>query len=119
MPPKKQSSNPVASVNAVSLVGRVSARPESRELPSGDELVTFRLIVPRPPDKRVDASDRTRVDVLDIACWSGRTRRSAAHLEADVVVRVEGALRRRFFRTGGGAASRYEVEATSVSRVRS
>lgn len=113
--------DPIAAVNAVSLVGRVSAAPESRELPSGAVLVTFRLIVPRPPEGRGAASatvERRRVDVVDIACWSARSRRSAQRLEADVVVRVDGALRRRFFRTGGGAASRYEVEATSVQRVR-
>jgi single-strand DNA-binding protein len=33
------------------------------------------------------------------------------------VIEVEGALRRRFFRTASGAASRYEVEVTVLSRV--
>lgn len=111
--------DPVAAVNVVSLVGRVSAAPERRQLPSGDELVTFRLIVPRPPPaKGGGAEERTRVDVVDIACWSARTRRSATRLDADLAVRVEGSLRRRFFRSSGGAASRYEVEAGSVTRVR-
>lgn len=119
MAPKDAVSDPAATLNVVTLVGRVSAAPETRELPSGAALVTFRLIVPRPAGHTAGASnDRTRVDVVDIACWNGRTRRSAARLEADVVVRVEGALRRRFFRTGGGTASRYEVEAGSVARVR-
>lgn len=101
--------------NSVILVGRVSAEPETRILPSDDELVTFRLIVARPPRRGRDAG-RTSVDVIDIACWSAATRRAARRLEAETVVRVEGALRRRFFRTGGGAASRYEVEAASVRR---
>ena len=106
-------------VNRVNLRGRVSAPPETRELPSGSTLVTFRLIVPRPPEKKGSTSgERLRVDVVDIACWNARTRRAAARLEADSVVQVEGALRRRFFRTGGGAASRYEVEAGSIRRVR-
>lgn len=101
--------------NSVTLVGRVSAEPETRILPSDDELVTFRLIVARPPRRGRDVG-RTSVDVIDIACWSAATRRTARRLEAETVVRVEGALRRRFFRTGGGAASRYEVEAASVRR---
>lgn len=46
---------PAPSENLVQLVGRVSAQPESRELPSGDELVTFRLIVTRPPSRRAGA----------------------------------------------------------------
>lgn len=105
------------SVNSVSLIGRVSAPPEVRTLPSEDELVTFRLIVTRLPDGRPGGvGERTKVDVIDIACWSARTRRSARSLEPEMVVRVEGALRRRFFRTGGGAASRYEVEAVSIKR---
>ena len=107
------------SLNSITLVGRVSAQPESRVLPSKDELVTFRLIVDRPPARRPDNSpQRATVDVIDIACWSARTRRSAAGLEPEAVVRVEGALRRRFFRAGGGATSRYEVEAASVRRFR-
>lgn len=110
---------PRPAVNTVTLVGRVSAAPEVRAMPSGDELVTFRVIVPRSPAGRAGGGEeRTRVDVVDVACWSARTRRSARRLEADRVVQVEGALRRRFFRSGGGAASRYEVEARSISRVR-
>lgn len=103
--------------NAVVLVGRVSVAPECRILPSDDELVTFRLIVPRAPARGGGgAGERTTVDVIDVACWSSSTRRAAKRLTADTVVRVEGALRRRFFRTGGGAASRYEVEASAVRR---
>lgn len=104
--------------NSITLVGRVSAAPEVRELPSEDELVTFRLIVPRSPGRqRDDSAQRTKVDVIDIACWSARTRRAASKLEPETVVQVQGSLRRRFFRTGGGVASRYEVEAASVKRV--
>lgn len=113
----RSASGPGDVVNSVVLRGRVSAEPEVRELPSGDELVTFRLIVTRAPRRNGGGvGERTTVDVIDIACWSARTRRSARTLMPETVVRVEGALRRRFFRTGGGAASRYEVEASSVRR---
>lgn len=111
--------------NTVVLVGRVSAAPEQRDLPSGDALVTFRLVVPRARAGRGaagttrTAKERTTVDVIDVACWSARTRRSALRLEAGGRARVEGSLRRRFFRTGGSTASRYEVEASSVRVSRS
>ncbi|HLT83709.1 MAG TPA: single-stranded DNA-binding protein [Phototrophicaceae bacterium] len=99
--------------NAVSLVGRVSGEVEERELPSGDRLSTFRLVVPRP-----DAGEgRARVDTIDVACWSGRTRRVAGRVGQGSVVAVEGALRRRFFATGAGRASRYEVEAQRLRRL--
>ena len=104
----------VESCNEVVLVGRVSALPETRELPSGDQLVTLRVVVDRPPAK---GTSKRVVDVIEVACWTRRTQRTAATLGADEAVRVEGALRRRFFATGGGRTSRYEVEAARILRV--
>ena len=101
-------------VNTVTLVGRVSAAPDLRDLPSGDRLVTLRIVVDRPP---VRGSTKRAVDVIDVACWSKRTQRTATSLGPDDAVRVEGSLRRRFFATGGGRASRYEVEASRLARV--
>jgi single-strand DNA-binding protein len=99
--------------NVVSLVGRVSGEVAERELPSGDHLSTFRLVVPRAEPTQ----GRAVVDTVDIACWSGRTRRVAGRLGEGNVVAVEGALRRRFFATGAGRASRYEVEAERLRRL--
>ena len=104
--------------NEVVLVGRVSAAPEERELPSGDVLVTWRVVVGRPPPRRPPEGVRaTTVDTLDCVAWSASARRAASALQPDDVVEVSGALRRRFWRAGAGAASRCEVEATSVRRV--
>jgi single-strand DNA-binding protein len=122
----RTSRQPPATTNEVVLVGRVSAAPERRELPSGDQLVTLRVVVDRPVQKVAARAPRKgatgdppkrAVDVVDVACWSKRTQRSAGGLEPDDGVRVEGALRRRFFAAGGGRASRYEVEATRIVRV--
>lgn len=119
-------------VNSVRLVGRVSVEPERRELPSGDELVQLRVIVARPTHparasgggrgsanaKDDDAgSPRTQVDTIDVACWTALTRRTAARLQPGQVVEVQGALRRRFFKTGAVTQSRYEVEASLLRRV--
>ena len=101
-------------VNEVRLVGRISAAPEERVLPSGDTVWTFRIVVPRPADDRGGGSRQT-VDALECAVWAGRVRRSVAAWAVDDVVEVSGSLRRRFFRAGGAAASRFEVE---VSRGR-
>jgi single-strand DNA-binding protein len=106
---------PAGHLNSVTLVGRVSAAPDLRDLPSGDPLVTLRVVVDRPPERR---TSKRQVDVIDVACWSKRTQRTAGTLGPDDGVRVEGALRRRFFATGGGRASRYEVEARRLTRVR-
>lgn len=112
-------------LNEVRLRGRVAAAPEERVLPSGDPLVTLRLVVARPeragPRSRAKddgSAARAMVDTLDIACWTAVTRRSAGRLTAGEVVEVEGALRRRFFRAGAGSVSRYEVEARSLRKAR-
>ena len=100
-------------VNSVVLVGRVSAPPERRELPSGDLLVTLRVVVDRPPRR---GQKRRQVDVIDVACWTRRVQRSVESLAPDDRVRIEGSLRRRFFAAGAARASRYEVEAVRVIR---
>ena len=102
-------------VNSVHLVGRVTATGEPRELPSGDTVLTMRVVVPRA--QRRDTA-RPGVDTIDVACWTAAARRSASRCEVGDHVDVEGALRRRFFRAGGAVASRYEVEARRVIRRR-
>lgn len=107
-------------INEVRLVGRVSGEVDSRELPSGDELVSFRVVVRRPPRRGAgqEGVRRPSIDTIDVACWSARTRTTAARFDDGQQVEVEGSLRRRFFVTGAGRASRYEVEAQRVRRVR-
>lgn len=95
-------------VNEVRLVGRVSTAPEHRVLPSGDELWTLRVVVRR--DALPGAGHRQTVDALECAAWSGRARRSVRGWHAGDVVEVEGHLRRRFYATSAGRASRVEVE---------
>ncbi|MEO6510778.1 MAG: single-stranded DNA-binding protein [Nocardioides sp.] len=101
-------------VNEVRLMGRVSRDPAKRVLPSGDEMWTFLLVVPRPPGGR----SKQTVDALDCVVWGGRVRTSVAGWAADDVVEVSGPLRKRFYQGGGGAASRVEVEVTAGRMVR-
>ena len=105
--------------NEVRLQGRVSAAPEVRELPSGDELVLVRVVVPRRTVRaRTDGRRSPSVDVIDCAAWDARPRRTVASWEEGDEVTVVGALRRRFFRAGGQTASRVEVEVSSARRLR-
>jgi single-strand DNA-binding protein len=104
-------------VNDVHLVGRVSAEPVRRDLPSGDVLVTVRVVVPRPAATRpADGRRSASIDTIDVACFSAPTRRSAGTIRVDDTVEVWGALRRRFFRSGPAVQSRYEVEASRLKR---
>ncbi|MEY4279831.1 MAG: hypothetical protein RL313_94 [Actinomycetota bacterium] len=97
------------SLNDLLLRGRVSNEAISKELPSGDKVVEFRLIVTR--------SERTGVDTLDIAAWSAKVRKIALSLEADDWVEVSGSIHRRFWQSPAGVASRWQVEADEIVRI--
>jgi single-strand DNA-binding protein len=103
--------------NEVHLVGRVSGAPEPKELPSGDRLVALRVVVPRSLPRRAPTRKAPVVDTIDVTCWTSITRRVAERLGPGDVVEVTGALRRRFFRGGGGVQSRYDVEVSALRRM--
>jgi single-strand DNA-binding protein len=105
--------------NEVTLVGRVSAPADEKTLPSGDVLLTWRVVVDRPSPRRA-APEGTRlstVDAIDCVAWPAGIRRTAAGFGAGDVVRVEGSLRRRFWRTPAGLQSKYEVEVAATKRL--
>jgi single-strand DNA-binding protein len=105
--------------NEVVLVGRVSAPAEEKTLPSGDVLLTWRVVVDRPPPRRA-APEGTRlstVDAIECVAWPAGVRRTAAGFVAGDVVRVDGSLRRRFWRTPTGLQSKYEVEVAATKRL--
>ena len=105
--------------NDVLLVGRLPAAASSRELPSGDVLVQFRLVIPRA-GSAMDREVRPRaptVDTIDCVARRPGVQRSVRGWQTGDVVEVVGALRRRFWRAGGGPASRTEVEVERVRRL--
>lgn len=103
----------VASVNEVRLVGRLAAEPARVVLPSGDHLTSFRVVV-----DRAGGASRQRVDALECSAWTARARRAVSRWQPGDVVEVEGAVRRRFFRTAAGTGSRVEVEVTGARLIR-
>lgn len=105
--------------NEVVLVGRVSLPAQLRTLPSGDALVAWRLVVDRPAAvrRRPQGARVVTVDAIDCVARGSAVRRTAGSFTTGDVVLVQGALRRRFWQTGSGAASRYEVEANVAKRL--
>jgi single-strand DNA-binding protein len=95
-------------VNQVELVGRLSAEPSTRVLPSGDEVVGLRVVVPR---------NDGRSDSFDCSAWTAALRRKASAWHEGDVIEIHGGLRRRFWRSGAGPTSRWEVEISSARRV--
>jgi single-strand DNA-binding protein len=99
----------------VSIVGRLGSRVGRKELPSGDSVAVFTVIVDRPPGSRPSGS---RVSVDAIACQAFRAGvvRRLETLDPGTWVRVDGRLRRRFWRTGAGLGSAMEVEVSRLVR---
>jgi single-strand DNA-binding protein len=93
----------IAHVNEVRLVGRLSADPAERTLPSGDTLWTFRLVVERSGA---------------CAVWAGRAKRSVPTWSEGDLVEVTGAIRRRFYAAGAAKVSRYQIEVDSGRVIR-
>jgi len=91
--------------NEVVLVGRVNAAAKSKELPSGDRVVEFRLIV----DRAASRGKKREVDTLDIAAWSASARKSALAIKPDQWVEVRGAVRRRFWQASGRLPTALQV----------
>lgn len=97
------------SENLVHLVGRCSTLAVEKELPSGDKVAEFRVVVKR--------DDREGYDAFDITLWKSDLRRRALTLKADEWITVSGVLRRRFWRAGAVVQSRWQVEGRELRRI--
>lgn len=102
--------------NEVRLRGRVSGSPETRALPSGDELVSLRIVVPRSAAAR--KRSKVSVDTIELTAWTSALRRKATRLVEGDVVEITGELRRRFVRGGAGVMSFVGVDLLTCDRVR-
>jgi single-strand DNA-binding protein len=111
---RADTSVPESSADVV-IVGRLGSRVDQRELPSGDAVTVFTVVVDRPPGSRAPGS-RVRVDAIACQAFRATVVRRLGALEPGTWVRAEGRLRRRFWRTGAGLGSAMEVEVSRLSR---
>ncbi len=96
-------------LNDVLLRGRVSSLAVEKELPSGDKVMEFRIVIAR--------SNEEGFDTIDISAWSSKLRRTAGSLKSDQWVEVSGSIKRRFWRGATGLASRWQIDASETSRL--
>jgi single-strand DNA-binding protein len=101
--------------NQVLLRGSVADAAEARTLPSGHEIVSFRLIVDRSTAAKRSA--RQSVDTFDCSAWTARLRTKALRLGPSDRIEVSGELRRLFPRAGSGVSSRVYVDLGSLTRL--
>lgn len=116
-------SAPLEDRNEVHVRGRLSGTPERRVLPSGDEIVSLRIVVRRPGSSTVDTLPVT----LGPAPGPGRRaatgqvgRRvlaAAERVPGGATVDIRGRLHRRWWAAGGARRSRVEIEAARVEVV--
>lgn len=97
------------SVNEIKIIGRFSGPASEKDLPSGEKVVELRVIVTR--------DDREGVDTISVAVWKSMLRRRALTLQDNQWIVVKGVLRRRFWKSPTGLASRYQVEARDLARI--
>lgn len=105
-----------ATVSSVHLIGRLGSTVHDRELPSGDVVSTFTVVVDRGGGPRAGAS-KVRVDAIPCQAFRTALRSRVARLEPGTLVEVEGELRRRFWRSPGGLGSALEVDVSRLRRV--
>lgn len=96
----------------VSITGRIGTRIDERELPSGDTLTVFSIVVDRPKGGPSTVS----VDTIPCRASKASVRRRVATLDPGDVVEATGRLHRRFWKSPNGLASALEVEVDSLKR---
>lgn len=96
-------------LNDVLLRGRVSAIATEKELPSGDRVCEFRIVIAR--------SNEAGFDAIDISAWSSKLRRISNSLKVDQWVEVSGSIKRRFWRGTSGLSSRWQIDAEEIIRL--
>lgn len=96
-------------LNDVLLRGRISTLAIEKELPSGDKVCEFRIVIARTNEEGFDA--------IDISAWSSKLRRTALALKSDQWVEVTGSIKRRFWRGATGLASRWQIDANEITRL--
>ncbi len=99
--------------NAVFLTGTLTEPAERRELAGGVPVVRWTLRVPRGAGRSGPAGS----DLLDCVALDDEMQDRALGWPIGLPLTVTGAIRRRFFRTGGRTATRVEIEVDRVTEL--
>jgi single-strand DNA-binding protein len=116
MSPRTPDATALHSSAGVILVGRLGSRIAVRELPSGDVVTVFTIVVDRPRSSGAVVST-VKVDAIACQAFRAGVVTRLDRLEPGQWVRAEGTLRRRFWRSGAGLGSAMEVEVSRLQAV--
>jgi single-strand DNA-binding protein len=106
--PTDPSVAPALPRNDVALQGTLTEPGEERTLAGGANVVRWTLRVPR-------GADLGGSDLIDCVALDDELRQRALAWPQGLALTVLGALRRRFFRSGGRTTTRVEVEVHEVT----
>lgn len=105
-------------MSEVTLTGRMGSTVTERELPSGDVIATFTVVVDRPRGRSAAPTSVT-VDAIPCQVVTAGLRGKVARLAPGTPVHASGVLRRRFWRAPHGLGSALEVQVTRIGAVTS
>jgi len=99
-------------INTVALIGRFTADPELRHIPSGVAVTSFTIAVDR---SYVKAGEERETDFIDIVAWRHTAEFICKHFTKGQLIAVEGVLQTRSYEDKTGKRRRvFEVIANNV-----
>lgn len=105
----------LSGINEVHLIGKLGQHVFTKEMPSGDIITTFTVIVPRSSKPRIG---NQKVDSLACQTFKSTIRTKVESWPAGTWVEIHGELRRRFWQGGKGLVSATEIEVRTLIRMR-
>ena len=105
----------IEGINNVHLIGKLGQHVFTKEMPSGDQITTFTVIVPRTTKPRIG---KQMVDSLACQTRKATIRSKVESWPVGTWVEIHGELRRRFWQSGKGLGSATEIEVRTLFRVR-
>lgn len=105
----------IPGMNEVHLIGKLGQHVFTKEMPSGDVITTFTVIVPRSTRPRIG---NQKVDSLACQTLKSAIRTKVESWPAGTWVEIHGELRRRFWQSGKGLGSATEIEVRTLIRMR-
>ena len=96
-------------LNKVFLLGRMSADPESRTTPGGQNVATLRIATNRVWNDRQSGQKQEQVEFHTVVAWGGLGDVAAKYLKKGQLVFIEGRLQTRSWQ-GNDGQKRYRTE---------
>lgn len=96
-------------LNKVFIIGRLTADPEARTTPSGQQVATIRIATNRVWNDRTSGQKQEQVEFHTIVCWAGLADVASKYLKKGQLAFFEGRLQTRSWSDQAGQ-KKYRTE---------